>query len=45
MKIIDLFMVMLVLNALADINAYSFIIFGCATVCLVCRIMMIMRKG
>lgn len=39
MKYSDIFMMMLVLNALRDIDIYSYIIFGCAIVCLICRLL------
>ena len=39
MKLSDIFMFVLVLNAMRDINAFSYVVFACAFVCLVCRIL------
>lgn len=39
MKLSDIFMIVLVLNAMRDVNAFSYVIFACAFVCLVCRIL------
>lgn len=37
MKLSDIFMICLTINAMRDINEFSYIIFACAFVCLVCR--------
>lgn len=39
MKLSDIFMICLTINAMRDVNAFRYIVFACAFICLVCRIL------